>query len=173
MPRGLVQIYYGNGKGKTTAAVGAAVRAAGAGLRVAFAQFLKDGSSSECIALQALDGCTVLPCPQTVSFTFCMSKAERDALAQYYTAQLCELQALCGRVDLLVLDEVLDAVAVGLLAEEALITFVQTRADGTELILTGHTLSPAMRELADYLTEMSARRHPYDHGVAARRGIEY
>lgn len=173
MTSGLVHIYIGDGKGKTSAAVGLAVRALGAGLRVGIASFLKDGTSSEMTVLKTFQRCTLFPCPDSVSFSFCMNDEERCMLSAYYRERLSCVAAALGNFDVVILDEVLDATAVGLLDEAALITLLENRPRGTELVLTGHTLSDRLAPFADYITVMSAQRHPFNKGIAARRGIEY
>ena len=173
MQSGLLHIYHGGGKGKTTAAAGLCLRAAGHGLSVGFAQFLKDGSSGECTALKALPGVTVFNALPQVPFTFSMTPEERETARDFYASLLRLCEKAADRLDLLVLDEVLDAVHTGILPEESLSAFVKRRPAGLELVLTGREPSPALLELADYVTEMRAIRHPFQHGQAARLGVEW
>lgn len=168
----MVHIYYGDGKGKTTAAVGAAVRAAGRGRFVGFCEFLKDGSSGECAVLRRLAGVTVFDAPSPMPFTFQMTAEDRDRIAGFYRSQLADMQAALPKLDLLVLDEALDGAAAGLVCEETLLSLVRRHPE-KEIILTGHTLPSAWAKTADYLTEMRKQRHPYDHGIAGREGIEW
>ena len=110
MRAGLLHIYHGGGKGKTTAAAGLCLRAAGHGLRVGFAQFLKDGSSGECAALKVLPGVTVFDALPHVPFTFSMTPEEREEARDFYASLLRACESAASGLDLLVLDEVLDAV---------------------------------------------------------------
>lgn len=169
---GCIHIYRGNGKGKTTAAVGAAVRALGAGLRVGFVSFLKDGTSSELTVLQAHPACTVFPCCAQVPFAFAMTAEERVRFAAYYDALLKDALAKSDQFDLLILDEVLDAFETELVDEAPLIAYIE-RGKHPELILTGRRAAPLFLAHADYVTTMNAERHPFETGQAARRGIEY
>lgn len=171
---GYLHVYYGNGAGKTTAAMGLALRAAGQGLQVAVAQFLKDARSGERAALARLPGVTLLPAPQRLSFTFAMTEEERREYRDFLHdlwRQILKLLAE-NRVDLLVLDEWGDALAQGWFSKEEAAALWEAAGD-TELVVTTHALPDFLRERADYLTEMKARRHPYDKGLSARRGIEY
>ena len=120
MRAGLLHIYHGGGKGKTTAAAGLCLRAAGHGLRVGFAQFLKDGSSGECAALKVLPGVTVFDALPHVPFTFSMTPEEREEARDFYASLLRACESAASGLDLLVLDEVLDAVNTGILPEESL-----------------------------------------------------
>ena len=113
METGCVHLYCGDGKGKTTAAMGLALRAAGQGFAVGVAQFLKDGSSGECRALAGLAGVTLFPFLPEVPFTFAMTPEQRGEAARFY-AELLGLIEQRRELDLVVLDEVLDAVGTGL-----------------------------------------------------------
>lgn len=173
MEHGRLHIYHGDGKGKTTAAMGLCLRAAGQGLEVGVAQFLKDGMSGECAALQGIPHVRLFPFLPRVPFPCAMSPDAREQAAGFYAALLDRCRAAAPSLDLLVLDEVLDAVGTRILPEEALLRFVRERPEGLELILTGRDPAPALLEAADYITEMRAVRHPYQQGVTARRGIEW
>ena len=170
MEQGLLHLYWGAGKGKTTAAMGLALRALGAGLRVSVVQFLKDGSSSEIAPLRRL-GAAVFAGDTGGRFVFEMTGEER---AQ---ARLWQDEALRGALetdcDLLVLDEGCAACALGMVNEALLRRAVLGRPGGREVVLTGRDPADWMRQAADYSTEMRAERHPFDRGVAARAGIEY
>lgn len=171
---GLVHIYCGNGKGKTTAAVGLCVRAAGAGLRVLICQFMKDGSSAECRVLERLDGITLMKPRESVKFSFQMTERERRESRTWYNAYLKEAIRLSreGNYDVLLLDEVLYCIRAGLLEEAPVADFLRTKPERQEVILTGQDPGPQLLELADYVSEIRKIRHPYDLGIAARPGIE-
>lgn len=172
MQTGYVHVYTGNGKGKTTAAVGAAVRAAGSGLRVGFFQFLKSGASGELAALAKL-GVEVGSPEGQDKFLWQMTDEEKTACARRQTQLLEQAATLAPALDVLVLDEVVCAVAEGMVPWQGLLALVQTRPAGTELILTGRGASEELVALADYVTEMRFVRHPFEKGVPARRGIEF
>lgn len=171
---GLVHLYCGNGKGKTTAAVGLAVRHSGRGGKVVFAQFLKDGTSGECRVLAKL-GVTVLAANPVGKFSFRMSEEEKaeTAAALGRTFDAATGFAVRERATLLVLDEVCAAVNCGFLPEKTLTEFLESRPDSLEVVLTGRDPSENLQVHADYITEMKKRRHPFDEGVAAREGIEF
>ena len=167
----MLQIYYGTGKGKTTAAVGAAVRAAGAGWHVCFAQFFKNGDSAEVAILRRLGiDCRFPDRPFTLGER--IVGTVRTELVESYRRLLRTTLDTPRLPRLIVLDEALDAFALALLDPDELLAFLDRYPD-TEVILTGHTPVPVLMERADYRTQMHAERHPYDHGVAARKGIEW
>lgn len=171
---GLVHLYCGDGKGKTTAAVGLAVRHSGRGGKVVFAQFLKDGTSGECRVLAKL-GVTVLAANPVGKFSFRMTEEEKaeTAAALGRTFDAATGFAVRERSTLLVLDEVCAAVNCGFLPEKTLTEFLESRPDSLEVVLTGRDPSENLQVHADYITEMKKRRHPFDEGVAAREGIEF
>ena len=171
---GLVHLYCGDGKGKTTAAVGLAVRHSGRGGKVVFAQFLKDGTSGECRVLAKL-GVTVLAANPVGKFSFRMTEEEKAeaAAALGRTFDAATGFAVRERATLLVLDEICAAVNCGFLPEKTLTEFLESRPDSLEVVLTGRDPSENLQVHADYITEMKKRRHPFDEGVAAREGIEF
>ena len=173
MDTGRIHIYFGDGKGKTTAAVGQAVRAAGHGFRVPFFQFLKDNSSNERKILEQISNITCLPGREQVKFVSRMNGDEKAELLHYNNKALDEIVKFCSPFDLLVMDEALCAVGLKVLSEEKLISFLQHKPRGLEIVLTGHQVSDRMKEIADYATEMHKIKHPYDLGKLAREGIEF
>lgn len=171
---GLVHLYTGGGKGKTTAAVGLAVRALGAGKRVLFCQFLKGGDTAELEPLSRL-GARILRAKHGVKFTFQMTPEElADARARHESC-LADVQAALagGETDVLILDEAVDAVNAGLIDGEALARTLSGRPAAVEAVLTGRNPDARLVALADYHTEFVCRAHPYQKGIPARRGIEY
>ena len=163
--QGLIHLYFGDGKGKTTAAVGLSVRAAGAGKRVLFAQFLKDGSSSELNILRTLPNVEVACCEQNFGFFRSMDEQTKAAARLTYSALLENV--------MLVLDEAVAACNHGLIEETALLDFLRRRPETLEVVLTGRDPSQHLLDAADYVTEMRKRKHPFDRGIAARRGVEF
>ena len=174
MAKGLIHIYCGDGKGKTTAAMGLAVRAAGAGRRVLILQFLKDGASAEFASLAHVPGIEVVPQTRRFGFSWTLSQEERAEALAYYTGLLEEtFTRAAGGIDLLVLDEAVGTVSAGLLDGERLLALLGTKPPALEVVLTGRDPSRALLDAADYVTEMKKIKHPFDQGVPARRGVEF
>lgn len=167
----MLHLYCGNGKGKTTAAMGLALRAAGRGKRVVIAQFLKGADSGERFALAQLPQVTLLPVPDTVKFSFRMTEEERRAEARRYQDLLEQIRQAAQDCFLLVLDEACAAVNTGLLPLEDLLSCLDSLV--CEVVLTGRDPAPQLVERADYITSMEAVRHPFEQGVSAREGIEF
>ena len=165
----MLHLYWGNGKGKTTAAMGLALRALGHGQRVIIVQFLKDGTSGEIAPLRAA-GAAVYACPNA-KFTWLMDEADKAAAREASARALG--QALAEPFDLLVLDEACAALKSGILDEALLRRAVAFAKNGREVVLTGRDPAPWLQDAADYSTEMRAHKHPYADGVAAREGVEY
>lgn len=179
---GLVHIYCGDGKGKTTASIGLAVRAAGCGCDVVIARFLKNDDSGEVRALQEIKGIQVLPCERSFGFTWQMTEEEKSEAACYYAKLLerailkgCEVTEAGGRnaPSLLVLDEICAAINSGLVEEKQVLDFLDTRPDGLEVVMTGREPSEGLMSRAGYISEIKKIKHPFDAGVPARQGIEY
>lgn len=165
----MLHLYWGNGKGKTTAAMGLALRALGHGRRVVIVQFLKDGTSGEIAPLRAA-GAAVYTCPNA-KFTWLMDEADKAAAREASARALG--QALAEPFDLLVLDEACAALKSSILDEALLRRAVAFAKNGREVVLTGRDPAPWLQDAADYSTEMRAHRHPYADGVAARESVEY
>lgn len=170
---GLIHLYTGNGKGKTTAAVGLAARMSGCGGSVVFAQFLKGADSGERMALSQLPGVTVTPVPQSVRFVFQMDAQERAVFASHTCEAFAQACALALDRDLLILDEALGAVEMGMLPLDRVLAFLRGKPEALEVVLTGRSAPKELTEMADYVMRVDSEKHPYDRGIAARRGIEY
>lgn len=175
MEQGRVHIYHGEGKGKTTAAMGLALRALGSGWRVYIVQFLKGEPSGEISVLETLPGVSILRGKPGTKFSFQMNGAEREEARQLHTGQLARAMAAAkaGACELLVLDEALGACACGLLDEDELLRYIADKPPGLELVLTGRGPSPALLAAADYVTEMKLQKHPFQQGLTARKGVEF
>lgn len=167
----MLHLYCGNGKGKTTAAMGLALRAAGRGKRVVIAQFLKGSDSGERLAFSHLPQVTLLPVPDTVKFSFRMTDEERQAEAQRYQQLLRLVRQEAHNCFLLVLDEACAAVNTGLLPLDDLLSCLDSL--NCEVVLTGRDPAQELVDRADYITSMEAVRHPFTQGVTAREGIEF
>lgn len=172
---GLIHIYCGDGKGKTTAAVGLAVRAAGSGMKVHFVQFLKGSPTSEIAVLEKIENITIRRCDRDYGFTFAMSDDDKAAITACHNRMLAEALELMqsGGADMVVLDEFNAAYSCGLLDKELADSIVLEKPADTELILTGRDPQPKFVEAADYVSEILAVKHPYSHGIEARKGVEY
>ena len=172
---GCIHIYYGNGKGKTTCAVGLAVRAAGCGKKVLFIQFMKTGRSSEIAMIGTLPGIEVMDAPRMKKFSFKMTDDERQEMLAADNAVLAEIgsKTSCGDYDLLVMDECLGSCHKGFLDEQLLIDFLKNKPEHLEVVMTGRHPDDTLIAFADYVTEMHKVKHPYDQGIMARRGIEF
>lgn len=167
----MIHLYCGNGKGKTTAAMGLALRAAGRGERVVIAQFLKGADSGERYALAKLPQVELLPLPEQVKFTFQMDEQEWLEASRRCRALLDEARERAKDCFLLVLDEACAAVNSGLLPLEELLDCLDNLT--CEIVLTGRDPAPQLLERADYITQMEPLRHPYQRGITARKGIEW
>lgn len=158
MENGLTQIYWGNGKGKTTSALGTALRALNKNYKVHLVQFMKNQASNEVKSLEKFENFSYKPFEQgSVKQAFDYLKS---CLTQNY--------------DLIIADEILYAIQFNLLTEEQVIDLIKSKPKNTELILTGsHKSFPKIFELADYVTEVKKVKHPFDKGIKAREGVEY
>lgn len=172
--QGLVHLYCGDGKGKTTAAMGLALRSIGHRKSVVIAQFLKDGTSGECRFLSTLDHVTVLAANPVGKFSFAMTEAEKEqtknAIGRTFDA--ATQFAVREHTFLLILDEVCAAITCGFLEEDRVISFLQNKPDTLEVVMTGRDPSERLQAEADYISEICKRKHPYDRGIGAREGIE-
>lgn len=170
----MIHLYCGDGKGKTTAAMGLALRAAGRGRRVVIAQFLKSENSGERFALRGLENVTLLPLPEKVKFTFRMDEHDRVQAKERFGRTISECSRLLEEgAQVLILDEVCAAVNAGLLPVGSVTKLLDRFGESAEIVLTGRNPAPELTERADYVTEMKAVRHPYEKGVGAREGVEY
>ena len=170
MDKGLVHLYWGEGKGKTTAAFGLALRMLGSGGTVTVVQFLEDGQSSELDPLRRLGAKGYSGQPGTKFFSQMTPEERQEARARHNELLNLVLESPC---DLLVLDEACAACRLDMVAEDLLRRAVLERPEGREVVLTGRDPAPWMREAADYSTEMCCRKHPYQQGITARKGVEY
>lgn len=175
MKRGLIHIYTGEGKGKTTAAVGLAVRALGHGMKVCYVHFNKRPErygNNEIQSLLKL-GATVMGFTQGhQSFH---PEVTRENSRRDHLTGLNELTDYLRREnpDLLILDEILISVRDGVLSEEELLSFIAHKGENTELVLTGRSAGEAILEVADYVSCIQKIKHPYDRRIGSREGIEY
>lgn len=169
---GLVQIYTGNGKGKTTAAFGLAMRAAGRGLGVLIVQFLKPSDGyGEQVACNRMGN--IMLVPMGLDHFVSKKPSDADIEAAHKALRRSEELICSGRYDVAVLDESINAVRLGLITSQELIESLERRPDHVEIVLTGRGMTPDLEEYADLVTEMRLVKHPFDKGIGARKGIEY
>lgn len=165
-------LFTGDGKGKTTAAVGAAVRAAGHGARVLIIQFMKGRLYGELVAVEKIDNLTIEQHGRD-EFVDPKDPEKIDVeLAEKGWARALEAVA-SDPPSLLVLDEINVAVSFGLIPLDTVIEFVKNRPDGMDLIMTGRYAHPELIDIADTVTEMREIKHHYNAGVQMRKGIEF
>lgn len=171
--KGLMQVYTGDGKGKTTAALGLALRAVGHGWRVTMFQFMKgDKGYGEIGAAELLPGFTIVQCGRCefVDLAHPAAVDKEMAAAGWARAQ----EALTsGRYDLVILDEINVALSCGLLPLAEVLAGLSRRDTHCEVVLTGRYAPEGLLAAADLVTEMREVKHPYAAGLAAREGVEY
>ena len=171
LDRGFVHVYTGDGKGKTSAAVGLAIRALGSGLRVAVAQFMKTADSGECRILEKLDGHIHLAHFGSGCFIRGIPE-DKDILRARQGYRAIQQMIDSRRFDLVILDEVNMAVCCGLLTVDSLLEVIRCKPIELELVITGRYAHPRIIEAADLVTEMVEVKHYYRQGVQARPGID-
>ena len=169
--KGYIQVYTGDGKGKTTAAIGLSIRAAGAGLKVFIGQFIKMGDYSEIKSLKRFSDCITVEQFGLGRFYRGTPPPEDISAARKGLHRIREVMD-SGAYDLIVLEEVNVAVTCGLFTVEELLEFLDHKPETLELVLTGRGADPRVIEKADLVTEMKAVKHYYFEGVKARIGIE-
>lgn len=174
MRTGLIHIYYGDGKGKTTCGMGLCVRAAGAGLKVLVFQFLKDNDTSELRILEQIPNIVIEKGLDHVKFTFLMNEAEKNEAKEFYTDAFRRItkRALNEEFDLLFLDEILHAVNNQIINEKELIEFLENKPQKLEVVINGYFPSEELLSLADYVSHIQKEKHPFDKKIPQRLGIE-
>lgn len=168
-------IYYGDGKGKTTAAIGLAVRAAGSKMKVLFVQFLKTEFSGERHILSHTENVTLTFSPLELKFTFDMDDKEKAQAAKIFKGIFdnAVTTALTEKYDMVVLDEVFEAINAHMLSESEVYEFITNAPSSMEIVMTGHNPPQKFMDCADYITEFKKIKHPYDRGITGRIGIEF
>ena len=173
MKKGYIHIYEGNGKGKTTAAVGLAVRCAGSGGKVVFSQFLKGNSSGELKSLALIPNIQIVPAQKDLGFVFRMNEEQRQEAHAYNSSHFTHVVECSKTADLLILDELIDAWNLEMVNPDEVLAFLRSKRESLEVVMTGRNPDPELVKLADYHTHMEKRKHPFDHGTLARKGIEF
>lgn len=185
MKNGLMHIYCGDGKGKTTAAIGLAIRAAGAGQSVTFCQFMKGNASSELQILKDIPNIQIIRSDREYPFYQQMTETEKREITAIHNRIIQELiarnqrQAIKKRSqmntpsDMIILDELTYPILWDLIDKEAVKELVHICKEQVEIVITGRSPETWLMECADYITEMKKQKHPFDYGMTARLGIEY
>lgn len=175
MEKGLVHIYHGDGKGKTTCAIGLSIRALGAGYKVIFVQFLKGNMTSELNILRTFENLAVYRCEKDYKFTWLLTEVELQELKKDHTRLLEDVIEACkderGKL-LVILDEICATYDKNLIDREMIYRFIQEKPDNMEIVMTGRNPMDELKVLADYISEIKKEKHPMDMGIGARTGIE-
>ena len=174
MSKGLIHVYCGDGKGKTTAAIGLAVRAAGSGMQVVLLQFLKGRLVNELNGLAQVSGITVIRNNKDYGFYNTMGQQDKIEIEVLHNENLDAALKLVkeGQCDMLILDEITAAYNYGLVEQSVIDELIINKKPELELVLTGRDPAPLFLEYADYVSEIRKIKHPYDHKITARKGIE-
>ncbi len=171
MRKGYIQVYTGNGKGKTTAAIGLAIRAAGAGLKILFVQFVKGMKYSEINALERFSDCISIRQFGRGCFIQKQPQNEDVEIARNGLQEI-ETEMRNGKYDIIILDEANIAMYFGLFSVEELLGIIMQRKPECEVVITGRYAPAELIEVADLVTEMKEIKHYYTNGIEAREGIE-
>lgn len=171
MSKGYVHVLTGDGKGKTTAAIGLTIRAVGSGFKIFFAQFVKKGDYSEIKAFRRLSEQITVEQYGLGTFTDRNPKPEDIFAAQTGLNRVRTIMAE-NKYNMMVLDEITVAVRLGLISANDLLGLIINKPHSLELIITGRYASPRVIEIADMVTQVKARKHYFQKGVKARVGIE-
>lgn len=173
--KGLIHIYEGDGKGKTTASIGLSIRCAGNGEKVIFTQFLKDNQSNELKVLEGIDNIQVVLAKKVFGFTFLMTPEQKIEAKQYFRSHFKEVtdMAIKEGVRLLVLDEIISSYNMEFVDQQEVLNFLKNKPEELEVVLTGRDPAPELVERADYVTRMMKIKHPFDQKMPARKGIEF
>lgn len=174
--KGLIIIHTGPGKGKTTAALGLALRAVGQGLKVLMVQFIKGSwhyGELDAARLLGEDRFKILPMGRGFVKVGAEKPDPEDLRMVREAWEFARLKILSGEYDLVVLDEINYAVSYKMLDPEAVLETLKAKPQMVHVVLTGRNAHPAMVELADLVTEMREVKHPFQKGIVAQRGIEY
>ncbi|MBN2159056.1 MAG: cob(I)yrinic acid a,c-diamide adenosyltransferase [Spirochaetes bacterium] len=173
LPKGYIHIYTGNGKGKTSAALGLAFRASGSGLKSVIIQFMKGLPTGE-LEAASKTGC-LISIERYGSRRFCRPDDDSFEEHRRYTLEGYERarEVIAGTLfDIVILDEIITAARFGLISDDDIISLIENKPDSTELVLTGRSASEKLIGHADLVTEMKEIKHYYQQGVMPRKGIE-
>lgn len=176
MENGLIQVYCGNGKGKTTAAIGLGIRAIGNNYKVIMIQFLKNDSTGECRMIKTLEpDFKIFHFEKKRGFTWQLNEDEKQELRSETSNALKFASKVMdtGQCDVLILDEVLNSLELGFVTEEEICELIDGKSEDVELVLTGRNLPDSIAQRADYISRIEDIKHPMEKGIDARKGIEF
>ncbi len=170
----MIQTYFGNGKGKTTSAIGSAIRCVGCKNKVLFVQFLKNNESAEFKILECVDGIDVVFSKEHYSLYDNLDKEKTTAFSKAYRKLVFEdVAEISKKYQMIIFDEILDVVDFGYINENELVKYISSLGSRSEVIMTGHKISEKIIEISDYVSEIKEIKHPFNKGVTSRKGIEY
>lgn len=175
LKEGYTQVYTGDGKGKTTAAMGLAFRAAGDDMKVNIIQFLKAWKTGELASIDKIENIELFRFQTTKKFTWDLNEEElvqykKETREAYFFAMKCLEERSC---DILILDEIMGAFHGGFITEDEIVNLIEVKPSNMELVLTGRNVPEKVAQKADLITEMKPIKHYMDKGVNARLGIEF
>lgn len=175
MRRGLIHIYTGNGKGKTTACIGLAVRMTGSGGKVLYAFMQKGRRSSEIAVLEAMENVDVFRICTIKKFSFQLNETEKIEYRRQHEEGLKKIMELyrSEKYDMVVVDELLGAIQEKAIVLADVLDFLKNKPKECEIIITGRQAPVELIAIADYVSEIKEIKHPYNNGVSARKGIEF
>lgn len=174
MEKGLIEVYTGDGKGKTTASVGLGVRAAGRGFKVLMTQFLKDNDTGELLSIEKIPNFDMFFGEPVKKFFKFMTDSEKNAVIDEHRERFKEVteKAKNENYDVLIMDEIIASVNLGIINIDSLMKFLESKPMSLEVVLTGREPDKRILDIADYVSEIKAIKHPYQNGINARIGIE-
>jgi cob(I)alamin adenosyltransferase len=175
MELGLIHIYCGDGKGKTTAAMGLGIRACGRDKKVLLTQFLKDNDTGELISIEKLgENFQVFKGDPVEKFFKFMTQEEQNKTKREHEERFRKVtkKAIDEEFDLLIMDEIIATTNLDLVSVDEVVEFLRNKPKGLEVVLTGRNPNEKLIELADYVSEIKAVKHPYEKGIYSRMGIE-
>lgn len=167
----LTHIYCGNGKGKTTAAIGLTIRAVGSGMKVLFVQFFKNSHSSEIKILKNISNIDYMSPSKVFGRYKNMNDEQREETKTIYNNLLMEVIEKSKNYDMIILDEVISTYNYEMIDKIVLLDWVKNKS--CEIVLTGRNPADELIEIADYVSEVKKIKHPYEKGIHARKGIEF
>ncbi|ABR49744.1 ATP:corrinoid adenosyltransferase BtuR/CobO/CobP [Alkaliphilus metalliredigens QYMF] len=176
LEQGLIHIYTGDGKGKTTAALGQGMRTAGAGYRVLMVQFLKGNETGELNSIEKLgEGFEIMRFGPINNFYRNLSSERRVEVKEDIGQGIEQIEVLmiADAYDLIILDEIMASIYLDIVSVEAIISLIDKKPNHVELILTGRQAPEVLVQRADYVTEMKMIKHPFEKGIISREGIEH
>lgn len=171
----MLQIYYGDGKGKTTCAVGLAVRCAGTGGKVLFVQFLKDNKGNERKILEKIENITLYPCPNKIKFLFDMNENEKTEISKVCRDTFIDsIQfAVTQEYSMIIFDELNCVIGNKIIDIDLVKEYLNKYKNNIEVVLTGYDFPKQLEDLADYISYIQKLKHPFDNNIKARKGIEF